>query len=186
MASVAEWMTGIGSGMSGLSSLGSLIYSIITSGRETEAQHMARRQWERLREPVARVFRQTYFAPWVSGLVPPYSDLTQSSVYRWAPAPGVQELYKSYLSRTYGLPRSIARTMVATTLKPLRFSPSLRGAVTPLQFSRFVGPAPQELAQAALKSHMPSILRSQDYLKNAARLAAFNLMRAQQLPYLIG
>lgn len=186
MASAAAWLGGIGSGISAISNLGTLIYSIIEQSRETEAQHMARRQWERIRSPVGSVFRQMYFAPWMSGRVAPYPELTDIEVYRWAPAPAMREMYASYLGRTYGLPRSTARAMTAASVAPLRLGASARSAFLPKQFLGLSSLDPQQIAQSALSRHNPMALRQRDYLSNAARLAAFNLMRAQQLPYLIG
>lgn len=182
------WGGALGGGLSSASNIASNIYQIVQAGRESTEGHMARRQWERMRAPVSRLFEQTYYAPFAQNVPIPYSaDKPQDwHRYQWAAPESLRGIYSSYLGRQYGLPETIARRMSSQALSPYAMGAMPQQQFTPGGAFQAMQADPNALAGAYLQTHVPQMLRQQDYLQNAARLAAFNLQRAQMLPELIG
>ena len=89
-------------------------------------------------------------------------------------------MYSGYLNRQYGLSNSVAQSMVSQSMSPLKIG-QLRGYMNASGARKASQVNPSALANAAMGAQTPAVLRSQDYLNNAAKLSAFNLWRAQQL-----
>ncbi len=190
LSSVLGAAPGVANALGGMAGLAGTLTSLIYGGRQSQQQHMAQRQWERLREPVGEFYKQTFYNPVMEGYLTPYGAWTPQESYAWAPSESLQRLYQTYLNRSWGMPESVAQARVSQAFQPTQ-TPRIPETVTsPAAVGSYLGgqtyQSPEVLAQAMLGSRLPDIERNLDYLRGAAELAAFNLQRAQLLPQLIG
>jgi hypothetical protein len=75
--------------------------------------------------------------------------------------------------------------MSAQAMAPIRLQ-DLSGAKTASQMGQMAKLSPLDLANAAMGMQSPEALRRLDVMKGAAKLAAFNLWRAQKLRETVG
>ncbi len=165
----------------GAGGIATSIVGIMNMGRESPASKLARHRWESMRQPAADLLSQLYNAPGAQGQMIPYTG----SAYRYAPSQSMQNLYAGYLNRQYGLSRGTAQSMTAQALKPIALG-QLRGGTSSAAAYGGSRINAQALANAAMGTQQAGVMRSQDYLQNAGKLAAYNLWRAQQLGQTIG
>ena len=166
----------------GATSIGTGIMGIISMMKESAQSRSARHAWENMQQPAANLFGQLYNNPSAQGVAIPYG---KGSTYNWAPTQATQNLYANYLNRQYGMSRGTAQAMTAQALKPVALNQLRGGASSAAAYggSRINA---QALANAAMGTQQAGVMRSQNYLQNAGKLAAYNLWRAQQLGQTIG
>ena len=190
MEGLAGVVGAAGLGLGGLSDLAGTIFSVLGLGEQSKESKLAQQQWEAMRDPVGRTYKSMFYVPSYTGIKTPYGTWGDAETYSWAPSQAMQNLYSSYLSRTYGLPEAIARAQSTQALQPIQMGKLPSSLVNPVGISNYInqqqGSTASALANAQLASTVPAINRQLDYLKNAAQLSAFNLYRAQYLPQLVG
>lgn len=197
-AGIGSVLGPVGTMIGGLSGAAANIAGIISSGAQ-RGENQAWKNFQRVKEPVATLAQQLYYNPAYQGYyeqgfreptivqqLDPGQTLQQKYGYQWSPTASTKQLYSGYLSRQYGLPETLARSMSSQALSPLKAQPFAQQAFTPAQARGLFGTDPQTLANVALQRQQPEALRQMDYLQNAGQLAAFNLYRTQQLPSMIG
>lgn len=154
--------------------------------------------WERLKPEVHKLLSGVIYPGQSSASPPGYyqgaggpsfnlmgGGIPETAPYEWQPGPSTAAYHSTMLNRTYGLPEDIAGAMVAQAQAPLRLS-SMAGVRTPMAAGEQTQIAPEQMVGVALSEQMPNVLEQQNYLQNAARLAAYNQQRAQMLGQTIG
>ena len=177
-----DWTSLVGGSMSSGAGIVGNIAAMINMGKEGSQSKLARHAWERMQPEAARLLSQLYQNPGAEGVGIPYDPKGQ---YKYAPSQAMQSMYSGYLNRQYGLSNSVAQSMVSQSMSPLKIG-QLRGYMNASGARKASQVNPSALANAAMGAQTPAVLRSQDYLNNAAKLSAFNLWRAQQLGQTIG
>ncbi len=149
--------------------------------------------WQRAKTPAGNMMQQLMSSPMFEGSYIPWNrnalgeDAPGQMTNRFQPPQALESLYGHYLSRSYGLPETIARGMSSAAIQPLRAQDLPQGAMTAPQAKRFSQqPQVGQLVESAMGSQQPAAIRNFDYLQNAANLSQFNAWRAQQVPRIIG
>lgn len=166
----------------GAGGIATSIVGIMNMGRESPSSQLARHRWESMRDPAAELLSQLFYNPAAEKQRIPYGGNAQ---YKWAPTQATQNLYANYLNRQYGMSRGVAQSMTAQALQPIALN-RLKGGVSSAAAYGGSRINAQALANAAMGTQQAGVMRSQDYLQNAGKLAAYNLWRAQQLGQTIG
>jgi hypothetical protein len=162
--------------------LASSIYALTQGMKESAASRRSRHIYERAKPEAERLLSGLYYNPAAEGFRIPYSN---NEFYKYAPLDSMRNLYSYYLGREYGLPESVAASMGAQAIDPIRVPrPPARGSSAAVREATAINP--QALAQAGFNQQQVGTVGTLDRLKNQGQLAAFNLWRAQQLGEIIG
>jgi len=173
--------------IAGAASLVSTLAGIYQSQQPTAQSKMSKGRWTGLAPEATRILSGLFYNPNM-GAQPIYKNTRGNpnlGGYAFAPPKSMQDIYSSYLNRSYGLSEQIANSMVSESVAPIKIGALKRG-MNASAMNRATQTDPNSLASAMLNIQTPSGIEQMDYLKNANSLASYNAWRAKQLGELIG
>jgi hypothetical protein len=171
----------------GAASLASTLAGMYQSQQPTAQSKMSKSRWTGLAPDATKMLSGLFYNP-AMGNQPRYKNTKGNpnlGGYAFAPSKSMQDIYSSYLNRSYGLSNQVANSMVSQAVAPIKIGELKRG-MSASAMNRSTQTDPNSLASAMLNIQTPGGVEQMDYLKNAGSLASYNAWRAKQLGELIG